>query len=124
MLSNPAGGSWQSPGILALVNLDLWGLPTSAPEYDPANHGFVYLRFQRGIMQYDASCACTHGILLADYLKSVLTGSSAPGALPADLAQEAAHSPFLDQYDPAAPNWVRHPGRLPNTEMTDAFTPE
>jgi hypothetical protein len=34
-----------------------------------------------------------------DYLKAILTGPGARGALPADLAQEAATSPFLDQYD-------------------------
>ena len=71
-------------------------------------------------MIYDASCACTQGILLADYFKAILTGQN----LPPDLAQEAAGSPFRDQYDPGAPNWVRNPNLLPNTDLTDAFTPE
>jgi hypothetical protein len=84
---------------------------------DANNHDFIYLRWQRGIMMYDASCTCTQGILLADYLKDILTGQN----LPADLAQEAANSPLLDQYDPGAPLWLRHPGVLPGTDLTNAF---
>ena len=42
----------------------------ATPAYDPSNHNFIYQRFQRGIMHYDAGCGCTQGLLLADYLKS------------------------------------------------------
>jgi hypothetical protein len=42
----------------------LWGIPTSQPTFDPNNHSFVYLRFQRGITMYDAGCNCTRGVLL------------------------------------------------------------
>ena len=87
---------------------------------DPHNHDFVYLRFQRGIMMFDARCACTQGMLLADYLKSILTGQN----LPADLDQEAKDSPFYQQYDPSAPNWVHDPRVLPDTDLSNAFTPE
>jgi hypothetical protein len=111
----PTGGG--SPNLLPALNLEIWGVPTSAPAYDPNNHNFVYLRFQRGIMHFDAGCHCTHGILLADYLKATLTGQN----LPSDLAQEAAGSQFYLQYDPTASNWVRDPSRLPATNLVEGF---
>ena len=73
------------------MNLQLWGLPTSKPAYDPNNHEFIYQRFQRGVMHYDRGCRCTQGLLLADYLKDLLTGVR----LPDDLAAQAAGSPLL-----------------------------
>jgi hypothetical protein len=79
------------PNILGLLDLEIWGAPTSAPAYDPTNHNFIYQRFQRGIMHYDRTCGCTQGLLLADYLKALLTGDN----LPADLALQAATSPLL-----------------------------
>lgn len=99
------------------IELELWGVPTSGAFVDPHNHHFISLRWQRGIMMYDASCTCTQGVLLADYLKDILMGQH----LPADLAQEAASSPFLNQYDPGAPLWLRRPGALPGTDLTNAF---
>jgi N-acetylneuraminic acid mutarotase len=113
----PNGGN---SSLLAGIDLEMWGIPTSAPMPDPHNHDFVYLRFQRGIMMFDTRCACTQGMLLADYLKSILAGQN----LPADLAQEAQNSPFSKQYDPGQPNWVHTPSLLPNTDLTNAFTPE
>jgi len=97
--------------------LEIWGVPTSAPALDPTNHSFVYLRWQRGVMQYDAGCNCTQGVLLADYLKAILTGKN----LPADLAAEAAASPLLNQYTPAGALGLNRPAVLPNTDMTNAF---
>jgi len=105
--------------LLPLIELEVWGVPTSAPAFDPNNHGFVYLRWQRGVLQYDAGCRCTQGVLLADYLKAIITGQN----LPADLAQEAQESPLLGQYDPAQPAWIHNPSLLPNTDLTEAFTP-
>lgn len=84
----PRGGD---EGLLPLLNLQLWGLPTSKPAIDPNNHEFIYQRFQRGVMHYDRGCKCTQGLLLADYLKAVLTGDR----LPADLAAQAAGSQLL-----------------------------
>jgi hypothetical protein len=84
------------------------------------NQHSVNPRFQRGIMMIDASCTCTQGVLLADYLKSVMTGDNLPG----DLNQEAMNSPFYKQYLPGAPNWLRDPSRLPDTDLTNAFTTE
>src|SRR5581483_5971404 len=103
--------------LLPLLNLQLWGAPTSAPAADPANPGFVYQRFQRGIMHYDQACGCTQGILLADYFKAILTGQN----LPVDLAQESAGSIFSGQYDPASPGSLARPAELPGTDMTNAF---
>jgi polysaccharide biosynthesis protein PslG len=79
------------PGILGLLDLEIWGAPISQPAYDPSNHNFIYQRFQRGIMHYDKNCDCTQGLLLADYLKALLTGIN----LPADLAVQATTSPLL-----------------------------
>ena len=42
-------------------------------------------------MHYDKTCGCTQGLLLADYLKALLTGDNLPG----DLAAQAATSPLL-----------------------------
>ena len=111
----PGGGDRT---LLPGFDLEMWGIPTSPPAVDPNNHDFVYLRFQRGIMHYDASCNCTQGILLADYFKGILTGQG----LPADLREEAQGSPLYRQYDPAAPGWVRDPARLPDSDLTNAFT--
>jgi len=113
----PNGGG--NPALLPLLNQELWGLPTSAPAFDPGNHNFVYQRYQRGIMHYDATCNCTQGILLADYLKAVLLNRD----LPDDLAGEAAVSPMLGQYDPLAPGWVSRPELLGGTDLTTAFEP-
>jgi hypothetical protein len=77
--------------LLPLLNLQLWGLPTSAPAVDPNDHEFIYQRFQRGVMHYDRGCGCTQALLLTDYLKDLLTGD----LLPDDLAAEAAGSPLL-----------------------------
>src|SRR6202040_928772 len=79
------------PNILDLLALEIWGAPTSPPAYDPTNHNFIYQRFQRGIMHYDRTCGCTQGLLLADYLKALLTGIN----LPVDLAEQARSSALL-----------------------------
>ena len=114
----PEGGG--SDGLLLGFNLEIWGLPTSKPTADPTNANFVYQRFQRGIMHYDAACACTQGLLLADYLKSILTLRN----LPPDLAAQAQRSPFYGQLDPALPRWLKRPADLPTTDLTDAFVGE
>ncbi len=106
--------------LLPLVDTEIWGVPASAPAFDPNNHNVVYLRWQHGIMQYDASCQCTQGLLLADYLKEILTGKG----LPADLAGEAASSPLFNQYNSTQPHWLNRPAQLPGTDLTNAFEPE
>jgi hypothetical protein len=108
------------PDEAALISLQVWGFPTSAPAFDPNNHAFVYQRFERGIMHYDDSARVTRGILLADYFKSILTGRD----LTPDLAAQATGSRFLAQYCPGRPQWVCRPAELPGTDLTLAFEPQ
>jgi hypothetical protein len=110
-----AGGD---PNLLPLINLEIWGVPTSLPAQDPNNGNFIYQRFQRGIMHYDATCKCTQGLLLADYFKSLLTGEN----LPIDLEAQASGSPFLRQFAADRPTGLRQPMALPGTDLTSAFT--
>lgn len=105
------------PNWMAGINLEMWGVPTSAPAADPNNSNFVYQRFQRGILHYDKTTGSTQGLLLADYLKSIITGSG----LPADLDESAKTSRFYKQYNNAASNGVNRPDQLPATNMKDAF---
>jgi hypothetical protein len=113
-----AASSPQVQALLPLVQLEVWGLPTSAPAYDPTNHNFVYLRLQRGILMFDAGCGCTQAVLFGDYLKAVIEDEN----LPADLAAEASGSAYFAQYAPSQPNWLARPAQLPNTNLTAAFT--
>ena len=106
------------PALLPGFNLQIWGAPTSNPARDPANNNFIYQRFQRGIMHYDKGCTCTQGLLLADYLKAILTGQN----LPPDLDAEAKTSKYYKQYAPGQPKSIARPGELPNSDLTDAFT--
>src|SRR5207302_5189277 len=52
-----------------LIALEVWGAPISLPRRDPTNGNFIYQRFQRGIMHFDATTGRTQALLLADYLK-------------------------------------------------------
>ncbi|MCC7106500.1 MAG: hypothetical protein IT307_15285, partial [Chloroflexi bacterium] len=113
----PLGGG--NPSLLPLLNLELSGTVTSRPAVEPANAAFVYQRFQRVIMHYDANCLCTQPLLLADYLKSIITGQN----LPTDLDQAASNSRFYRQYNNSAQNGVNRPADLPATEMRFAFDP-
>src|SRR3954464_11064098 len=87
-------GTTRNDDLLTLFNLEIWGLPTSAPAPDPGNGGFIYQRYQRGIMHYEDSCKCSHGILVGQYFKAVLTGQDLPG----DLAADMQGSRFFKQY--------------------------
>lgn len=108
------------PGLLLGFNLEMWGFPTSTPMPDPNNFNFVYLRFQRGIMHFDATTGLTQGLLMADFFKSIITGQN----LPPDLAAQAQGSPFFMQFNNDAPLGLNRPEQLPNTDMRDAFIPE
>jgi hypothetical protein len=81
-------------GLLSGIHLEMWGVPTSRPAADPGNANFVYQRFQRGIMHFDAASGLTQAVLLGDYFKSVLTGEN----LPADLADAARANPYLRRF--------------------------
>ncbi|MCC7369410.1 MAG: hypothetical protein IT306_13365 [Chloroflexi bacterium] len=113
----PEGGG--SAGLLTLLNLEIWGLPTSKPARDPANNDFVFLRFQRGVMHYDKGCKCTQGLLLADALKAIITGTN----LPDDLAAQAADSPLLGQYSMEVHNGPLKQGLPAGIELGNAFRP-
>jgi hypothetical protein len=106
--------------LLGLINLEVWGTPISEPMVDPGNSNFIYQRFQRGIMHYDATTGVTRGLLLADHLKAVLTGQNLPG----DLADQAAGGPLFEQYCPGQPNSLCRPDELPGTDLTSAFDTE
>jgi hypothetical protein len=116
---NPAA----APDLAALVNLEIWGFPTSRPAFDPANQAFVYQRFQRGILHFDAATGATRGVLLADYFKGILAGRPGP-SLPPDLAAQAAASRFFRQYCPASRQSLCRPDELPGTDLTFAFEPQ
>ncbi len=102
-----------------LAALEFWGFPRSRPMPDPANAGFVYQRFQRGVMYYSATTGATNGLPLGDYLKSLMTGER----LSAGLATAAADNPLLRQYAPHFPLGMRRPAELPDSDLTDAFLP-
>jgi Cellulase (glycosyl hydrolase family 5) len=106
--------------LLPLLNLQMWGAPTSKPAVDPTNANFVYQRFQRGIMHFDKGCGCTQGLLLADYLKSLLTGQN----LPSDLEAQARTSRYYRQYAPGQPLGIARPAELLASDLTDAFAPQ
>jgi N-acetylmuramoyl-L-alanine amidase len=109
----PDGGD----SLLPYFNLEIWGLPTSRPARDPSNPNFIYQRFQRGIMHYDKGCGCTQGLLLADYVKALLTGRN----LPADLAEQAKSSKLASQYKPGQPQALARPADLPASDLSNAF---
>jgi N-acetylmuramoyl-L-alanine amidase len=109
----PDGGD----ALVPFFNLEIWGLPTSKPAHDPNNPNFIYQRFQRGIMHYDKGCGCTQGLLLADYVKSLLTGKNLPG----DLADQAKASKLLNQFKPGAAQSLARAGDLPGSDLTNAF---
>src|SRR5207249_6034815 len=110
-------GGTDEPNILGLLDLEIWGAPTSKPAYDPSNSNFIYQRFQRGIMHYDKGCGCTQGLLLADYLKDLITGQN----LPSDLAAQVQTSRYYKQYAPGQPGSIARPNDLPASDLTSAF---
>ena len=109
----PDGGE----GLVPYFNLEIWGLPTSRPARDPTNPDFIYQRFQRGIMHYDKGCGCTQGLLLADFVKSLITGRN----LPPDLAEQAKSSKLIGQFKPGQPQSLARPGDLPGSDLTNSF---
>lgn len=100
--------------------LALWGAPTSMPAADPTNPGFVYQRFERGVLMHNDQAGTTSWLPLGDALKALLTGQN----LPSDLAAEAMGSPFLRQLDRSKPLGVARPDLLPESSLATAFTPD
>jgi hypothetical protein len=117
----PRGGG--NAGLLSGIHLEMWGVPTSRPAPDPGNPNFVYQRFQRGVMHFDAATGTTQGVLLGDYFKAVLTGRN----LPADLAEQVRQSQdprFLRAYDNSQADGLRSGSGLWDTNLRDAFEGE
>ena len=112
----PNGGG--NPALLPLLNLELSGAPTSQPRADPTNGNFVYQRFQRTILHFDAATGVTQPVLLADYFKELILGRA-----PADLMSEMAGSRFASQYDRAQPLGLNRPAELSDTNLCGAFDP-
>jgi len=109
-----------NPGDNPLIDLEVWGAPISKPRRDPTNSNFVYQRFQRGVMHFDAASGRTQALLLADYLKAILRARD----LPTDLAQAARGSKYFAQYCPNNnTHWVCRPQDLQATDLTFAFEP-
>jgi hypothetical protein len=108
------------PTRQALIGLELLGFPTSEPAADPNNSLFVYQRFQRGVVHFDATTGLAQPLLLADYLKAVMTGQNLPPALEA----QAAVSRFYRQYTAGMPMWLARPDALVGSDLTAAFEPD
>lgn len=100
-----------------LAALEVWGLPVGVPVLDPANHEFVYLRFQRGVMHYNGNLGTTAWLPLGTWFKRVLVGTD----LPPDTAAEVSGSRLLAQYQPYVPSGVARPAELPQTSLARAF---
>src|SRR5579884_2408061 len=116
----PNGGG--NAGLLAGIWLEMWGVPTSKPAADPANGQFIFQRWQRGIMHYDATTGTTQALLLGDYFKGLLSGQA-----PQDLQQQAAaaKSPYLNVYDNTQANGIKVGSAIAaNSNLKDAFEKE
>jgi hypothetical protein len=100
--------------------LTIWGAPISSPAPDPNNNGFIYQRFQRGIMHYIQGTG-TESILIADYLKALILDQNVPTDLRAEAT--AQNSPYLASYCPGQPMWMCQPNQVPGTDYTFAFVP-
>jgi len=105
--------------FFARGGLAIWGAPISQPAADPGNAGFVYQRFQRGVMHYRAGTG-TESILLADYFKAIIANND---YLPADLSLQAQGSAFFAQYCPGRLRWLCRPDDMPSSDLTLAFEP-
>jgi len=109
----------QPQEMLPYVAFQVWGRPLSQPTADPANPNRVYQRFENGIMMYDGDAGTTSSLPLGTYLKEVLTGQD----LPPDLAAAAQGSRFINQYQAPPPPALARPSDLPDSDLSDAFTP-
>jgi hypothetical protein len=104
--------------LLIAAAVDVWGLPTSAPAFDPDNADMVYLRFQRGIMQFSQSTGETKAVPIGSWFKRVLIGTDVPD----DLAADMVGSRYYAQYAPNLPQGVARARDLPTTSLAAAFS--
>src|SRR5947209_14200420 len=111
--------SWSCDDRLLLAAaVDVWGLPTSAPAFDPDNADMVYLRFQRGIMQFSQSTGETRAVPIGSWFKRVLIGTDVPD----DLAADSVGSRYYAQYAPNLPQGLARARDLPTTSLSAAFS--
>jgi N-acetylmuramoyl-L-alanine amidase len=68
-------------------------------------------------MHYDKACNCTQGLLLADYVKAMITNKNLPG----DLAQQAKSNKLLAQWAPNNGLGMTRPNDLPGSDLRNAF---
>jgi hypothetical protein len=112
---------WQT--FQARGGLEILGAPISPPQADPSNSTFIYMRFQRVILHFHPTVGggtITEPLLLADYLKQIMLGPSAP-SLPQDLSQQASGSRFFNQYCRGGTRWLCRPDALGGSDLTFAF---
>ncbi|MCC7368581.1 MAG: hypothetical protein IT306_09170 [Chloroflexi bacterium] len=106
-------------GLLPGFAQEVWGLPVSRPQRDPAQPNVVLLRWERGVMVWDGQTGAVTTLPLGEAFRAVLTGE---GLSPDDAAAAAAvGSPFLAQANGPLPSGVARPADLPDTAMADAF---
>jgi hypothetical protein len=110
----------EEAGILALLAIEVWGLPTSPPTTQPGTPVVVQQRFQRGIVRYDSASGRTAWLPLADFLKQLLRNDP---TLPRDLWLQGRDGRLFAQYCPEEPGWLCRPRELPDTDLTYAFEP-
>jgi N-acetylmuramoyl-L-alanine amidase len=68
-------------------------------------------------MHYDKGCGCTQGLLLADYVKALMTGRN----LPPDLADQAKGSKLFGQFKPGQPQSLARSADLPGSDLSNSF---
>ncbi|MFN8524927.1 MAG: fibronectin type III domain-containing protein [Chloroflexota bacterium] len=105
--------------LLPRMAVDVWGMPVSKPTRDLLDSNLIYLRFERGVMQYDRRTNRVTAVPLGQYFKAILTGEN----LPPDLAGDAQRSRFFRQVDRSQPGGVARPADIPDSWLVDAFQP-
>jgi hypothetical protein len=106
-----------NPALLPGFAVEVWGLPVSPPARDLLEPSRVFLRFQRGVMEFDSKTGKVTTVPLGQYFKSILTGQG----VPADLLATVQQSKLYRQYDPNAPGYVARPADMPSSSMVNAF---
>jgi hypothetical protein len=98
---------------------EVWGLPMSRPQRDPADPSVVLLRWERGVMVWSQQAGAVAALPLGEQFRAVLTGA---GLSPEQAAAAAAAgSPYLGQAHGPLPSGLQRPAALPETALADAF---
>jgi len=105
--------------LLPGMALEVWGVPVSRPTRDSQNADVIYLRWERGVMVWNAASGTVEAVPLGEVFKAVLTGNG----LTPEIAADANGSRFLRELDASAQNGVARPGDLPDSILANAFSP-